>query len=56
MPRITGVAPFFLVADVTKAIRPKVLYPYHFGNTETSILVNLLKDEKGIEVQIRPMK
>jgi len=44
------------VADVAKAIRPKVLYPYHFGNTETGILVNLLKDERGIEVRIRPMR
>jgi L-ascorbate metabolism protein UlaG (beta-lactamase superfamily) len=44
------------VADVAKAMRPKVLYPYHFGNTDTSALINLLKDEKGIEVRIRDMK
>jgi L-ascorbate metabolism protein UlaG (beta-lactamase superfamily) len=44
------------VADVAKAIRPKVLYPYHFGNTDTTVLVNLLKDEKGIEVRIRDLK
>ncbi len=45
-----------MVADAAKAFRPKVLYPYHFGNTDTSILVNLLKDEKSIEVRIRDMK
>lgn len=44
------------VADVAKAIRPKVLYPYHFGNTDTSGLVDLLKAEKGIEIRIRDMK
>lgn len=44
------------VADVAKAIQPKLLYPYHFGNTDTSALVNLLKDQKGIEVRIRDLK
>lgn len=43
------------VAEVAKAIRPKVLYPYHFGNTDTGALVNLLKGEKEIEVRIRDM-
>ena len=45
-----------MVADAAKAFRPKILYPYHFGNTDTSTLVNLLKDEKRIEVRIRDMK
>jgi L-ascorbate metabolism protein UlaG (beta-lactamase superfamily) len=44
------------VADVAKAMRPKVLYPYHFGNTDTGKLVDLLKDEKGIEVRIRNLQ
>jgi len=44
------------VADAAKAMRPKVLYPYHFGSTDTSVLVNLLKDEKGIEIRIRDLK
>ncbi len=44
------------VADVAKSMLPKVLYPYHFGNTDTSALVNLLKDQKGIEVRIRDLK
>jgi L-ascorbate metabolism protein UlaG (beta-lactamase superfamily) len=44
------------VADVAKAIQPKVLYPYHFGNTDTAALVSLLQGEKGIEVRIRDLK
>lgn len=45
-----------MVADAAKAFRPKILYPYHFGNTDTSELVKLLKDEEGIEVRIRNME
>jgi len=44
------------VADLAKAIHPKILYPYHFGNTNTAALTDLLKDEKGIEVRIRELK
>lgn len=45
-----------MVADAAKAFRPKILYPYHFGDTDTSVLVDLLKDEDDIEVRIRGMK
>ena len=45
-----------MVADAAKAFQPKILYPYHFGNTDTSVLVNLLKDSKTTEVRIRKMK
>jgi L-ascorbate metabolism protein UlaG (beta-lactamase superfamily) len=44
-----------MVADAAKAIQPKILYPYHFGNTDTSQLVDLMKGEEGIEVRIRRM-
>jgi L-ascorbate metabolism protein UlaG (beta-lactamase superfamily) len=44
------------VADVAKAMRPKVLYPYHFGNTDAGALVNLLKEDKGIDVRIRELR
>jgi len=43
------------VAAAAKAFKPAILYPYHFGNTDTSKLVDLLKDVKGIEVRIRKM-
>ena len=45
-----------MVADAVKAFKPKILYPYHYGETDTSKLVNLLKDSKEIEVRIRKMK
>ncbi len=45
-----------MVADAAKAFRPKILYPYHYGQTDTNELVALLKDEKGIEVRIRKLQ
>ncbi|MDQ5986509.1 MAG: hypothetical protein CSYNP_02239 [Syntrophus sp. SKADARSKE-3] len=45
-----------MVADAAKAFRPKILYPYHFGNTDTAKIADLLKGEKDIEVRIRNMK
>jgi len=45
-----------MVADAAKAFRPKILYPYHFGDTDTSKLLELLQDQKEIEVRIRNMK
>ncbi|MCX6567756.1 MAG: MBL fold metallo-hydrolase [Candidatus Aminicenantes bacterium] len=44
-----------MVADAARAFRPKILYPYHFGDTDTSRLVKLLQGEKGIEVRIRKL-
>jgi L-ascorbate metabolism protein UlaG (beta-lactamase superfamily) len=45
-----------MVADAAKVLKPKILYPYHYGDTDTSKLVELLKDTKEIEVRIRNMK
>jgi len=45
-----------MVADAAKAFRPKILYPYHYGETDTSKIVELPKDTKEIEVRIRKMK
>jgi L-ascorbate metabolism protein UlaG (beta-lactamase superfamily) len=45
-----------MVADVAKSIRPKILYPYHYGNTDTKELIELLKGEKDIEVRIRELQ
>jgi L-ascorbate metabolism protein UlaG (beta-lactamase superfamily) len=44
-----------MVADAAKAFQPRILYPYHYGDTDVSKLVELLKGEKGIEVRIRKM-
>jgi len=45
-----------MVADAVKAFKPKILYPYHYGETDTNTLVALLKDFKETEVRIRKMK
>jgi len=45
-----------MVADAAKAFKPKILYPYHYGDTEPQKLVELLKNEKQIEVRVRKMR
>jgi gluconolactonase len=45
-----------MVADAAKAFEPKILYPYHYGQTDPNLLVDLLKDSKAIEVRIRNMR
>jgi gluconolactonase len=45
-----------MVADAAEAFKPKILYPYHYGQTDPYKLVNLLKDSKDIEVRIRKMR
>ena len=42
-----------MVADAAKTFKPKRLYPYHYGSTDTSEIVELLKDVNEIEVLIR---
>jgi len=44
-----------MVSDAALAFRPKILYPYHYGDTKTEKLTQLLKDT-GIEVRIRNLK
>ena len=44
-----------MVADAAKAFKPKVLYPYHYGRTDTSKIIELLKDFSGVEVRIRDL-
>ena len=45
-----------MVASATKAFKPKILYPYHYGETDTSTILELLKDVDQTEVRIRKMK
>lgn len=45
-----------MVADIAKAMRPKILYPYHYGTTDPTKLTALLKDTPGIEVRIRQLR
>jgi L-ascorbate metabolism protein UlaG (beta-lactamase superfamily) len=45
-----------MVADAARSFNPKILYPYHYGETDTSKLVSLLKGSPNIEVRIRKRK
>jgi len=44
-----------MVADAVKSFRPVLLYPYHYGDTNTDRITELLKNS-GIEVRIRNLK
>ena len=44
-----------MVADAARMFKPRILYPYHYGNTDVSKLTNLLQDEKTIEIRVRNM-
>jgi len=44
-----------MTADAALSFLPEILYPYHFGETDTSKIINLLKDNKNIDVRIRKM-
>ncbi len=45
-----------MVAEAAKAFRPKILYPYHYGQTDVSQLTDLLKDQTDIDLRIRKME
>lgn len=45
-----------MVADAALAFKPKILYPYHFGDTDTDRLKKLLIGHPEIELRIRAMK
>jgi L-ascorbate metabolism protein UlaG (beta-lactamase superfamily) len=45
-----------MVADAAKAFKPKILYPYHYGDADPTRLTELLKDTPNIEVRIRPLQ
>jgi L-ascorbate metabolism protein UlaG (beta-lactamase superfamily) len=45
-----------MVADAVNGFKPAVLYPYHYGKTDVSQIVELLKDNKDVEVRIRKMQ
>jgi L-ascorbate metabolism protein UlaG (beta-lactamase superfamily) len=45
-----------MVADAAKAFKPKILYPYHTGDTDLSKLTALMKGVDGVEVRLRKMK
>ena len=45
-----------MFADAAVKVKPKVLYPYHYGDTDTGKLQELLAGQADMEVRIRKMK
>jgi len=43
-------------AAAARMLKPRILYPYHFSQTDTSLLVRNLKDEKSMEVRLRDLQ
>jgi len=44
-----------MLAEAAKMFNPKILYPYHYGNTDTNMLLELMKNQSGTEVRIRKL-
>jgi L-ascorbate metabolism protein UlaG (beta-lactamase superfamily) len=45
-----------MAAAAAKSFMPKILYPYHFGDTDVDELLTLLKNVVGVEVRVRAME
>ncbi len=45
-----------MAADAVKVIKPKIFYPYRYGDTDIAELMELLKGQPETEVRIRNMK
>ncbi len=45
-----------MAVRAAEAIRPKILYPYHMGETDAKDLENALKKVPGVEVRMREMR
>lgn len=44
-----------MVADAALCFRPKILYPYHFGDTDTAELATIMKEFPATDVRLRDM-
>ncbi len=44
------------VAAAVKQFHPKILYPYHTGDTDVPRLKKLLSEDKTLDIRIRPMQ
>jgi L-ascorbate metabolism protein UlaG (beta-lactamase superfamily) len=45
-----------MVAAAARSFQPKILYPYHYGETDPQKLVELLKDLPKVEVWVRDLR
>jgi L-ascorbate metabolism protein UlaG (beta-lactamase superfamily) len=44
------------VADAVNMIKPEIVYPYHYGDTDVNRLKEFLKDKKDVELRIRDLQ
>ena len=44
-----------MFVDTVKAMRPKIVFPYNYGNNDPQMLAQLVAGEQGIEVRVRKM-
>jgi L-ascorbate metabolism protein UlaG (beta-lactamase superfamily) len=44
------------VAEAARVMRPRILYPYHYGETDPARLLALLRDTPEVEVRIRDLR
>lgn len=44
-----------MCAAAARLFHPKVLYPYHFGETDTNELLKLMENDKDIDIRIRKL-
>lgn len=44
-----------MTAAAARMVQPKILYPYHYGDTDVNKLPPLLVDDKNIEIRIRKL-
>ncbi len=45
-----------MVSQAVRMFHPAILYPYHYGTTDVSKLLDLLKDESSCEIRIRNLQ
>jgi len=45
-----------MAAEAARVVMPGILYPYHYGDSDTERLVELLDDTPEIEVRVRGMQ
>jgi len=45
-----------MTAKAAKSFKPKILYPYHYGETDPQKLMEILKKTPQIEVRVRDMR
>jgi len=45
-----------MVVDAVTMLNPGVLYPYHYGDTDVTELLNLMKEVPHVEVRIRDLR